>query len=55
MRRWLSERLWRNVLSGTDDAMRDLPTSSRPHARDFSPDDGDGDDEHPLAWQQEQK
>ena len=42
------ELLWRNVLSGTEDAMQDLPSPG--HHRD----DGDGDDEHPLAraWTQ---
>ena len=40
------ELLWRNVLSGTDDAMRDQPTPSLRHARGITLDDGDGDDEH---------
>ena len=38
------ELLWRNVLSGTEDAH-----PSPRHARGITPDDGDGDDEHPLA------
>ena len=42
------ELLWRNVLSGGR-GRRDLPTSSLRHARGITPDDGDGDDEHPLA------
>ena len=47
----LSERelFWRNVLAGAEDAMRDLPRPSFRHARGITPDDGDGDDEHPLA------
>ena len=40
--------LWRSVLAGTEDAMRDLPTPSLRHAWGITPDDGDG-DEHPLA------
>ena len=43
------ELLWRNVLSGTEDAMQDLPSPFLRHARGITPDDGDGDDEHPLA------
>ena len=43
------ELLWRDVLSGTEEAMQDLPTPSLRHARGITPDDGDGDDEHPLA------
>ena len=42
------ELLWHNVLSGTEDAMQDLPSPSLKHARGITPDDGDGDDEHPL-------
>ena len=34
---------------GVEDAMQDLPTPSLRHARGRSPDDGDGDEEHPLA------
>ena len=41
------ELLWRNVISWTEDAMRDLPTPSLRHARGITP-DGDGDDEHPA-------
>ena len=40
---------WRDVLSGTEDAMQDLPSPSLRHGRGITPDDGDGDDEHPLA------
>ena len=43
------ELLWRNVLSGTADAMQDQPTPSLWHARGITPDDDDGDQEHPLA------
>ena len=44
----LAERdiLWRDVASGIDDAMRDLPTPSQRHPRGITP---DGDDEHLLA------
>ena len=47
----LSERelLWQNVLTGSEDAMRDLPSPSLRHAWGITPDDGDGDDERPLA------
>ena len=38
-----------NVLSGTEDAMRDQPTPSLRHGRGITPDDGDGDDDRPLA------
>ena len=44
-----SELLWRNVLSGIEEAMQDQRTPSLRHARGITPDDGDGDDEHPLA------
>ena len=37
------------LLSGMEDAMQDLPTPSFRHARGITPDDVDGDDEHPLA------
>ena len=43
------ELSWRNVLSGTEDAMQDQPTPSLRHARGITPDDGDGDDERHLA------
>ena len=43
------EFLWRSVLSGTKAAMQDLPTPSLRHACGMTPDDGDGDDKHPLA------
>ena len=43
------ERSWRNVLSGTEEAMQDQPTPYLRHARGITPDGGDGDDEHPLA------
>ena len=43
------ELLWRSVLSGTEDAMENLPSPSLRHARGITPDDGDRDDEHPLA------
>ena len=43
------ELLWRNVLSGTEDAMRDLPTPSLWHACGITSDDGDGDNEDLLA------
>ena len=42
-----SELLWSNVLSGSEPAMRDLPPSAPRHARGITPDDGDGDPEHP--------
>ena len=47
----LAERefLWRNVLSGTEGAMQDLPTPSLRHARGITRDDCDRNDEHPLA------
>ena len=38
---------WQNVLSGSEPAMRDQPPSAPRHARGITPDDGDGDDEHP--------
>ena len=38
---------WHNFLSGIEDAMQDQPTPSLRHARGITPDDGDGDDEHP--------
>ena len=38
---------WQNVLSGSEPAMRDQPPSALRHARGITPDDGDGDDEHP--------
>ena len=41
------ELSWRNVLSGVEDAMQDQPTPYLRHARGITPDDGDGDDEHP--------
>ena len=43
------ELLWHNVLSGTEDAMQGPPSPPLRHARGITPDDGDGDDEHPLA------
>ena len=43
------ELLCHNVLSGIEAAMQDLPFPSLRHARGITPDDGDGDDEHPLA------
>ena len=42
-----SHFLWQNVLSGSELAMRDLPPSAPRHARGITPDDGDGDEEHP--------
>ena len=42
-----SHLLWQNVLSGSEPAMRDLPPSAPRHARGITPDDGDGDEEHP--------
>ena len=42
-----SHLLWQNVLSGSNPAMRDLPPSAPRHARGITPDDGDGDEEHP--------
>ena len=47
----LSERelLWRNLLTGSEDAMRDLLAPSLRHAHGITLYDGDGDDEHPLA------
>ena len=39
----------RNVLSGVEEAMQDQPTPSLRHARGITPDEGDEDDEHPLA------
>ena len=36
---------WPNVLSGTEDAMRDQSTPSKRHARSMTSDNGD--DEHP--------
>ena len=41
------ELSWSNVLSGVEDAKQDQPTPSLRHARGITPDDGDGDDEHP--------
>ena len=38
-----------SVLSGVEEAMQDQPTPSLRHARGITPDDVDGDDEHPLA------
>ena len=38
---------WQNVLSGSESAMRDQPSPAPRHARVITPDDGDGDDEHP--------
>ena len=35
-----------NVLSGSEPAMRDQPSSAPRHARGITPDDGDGDEEH---------
>ena len=35
------------VLSGSEPAMRDQPSPAPRHARGITPDDGDGDDEHP--------
>ena len=43
------ELLWHTVLSGTENAMQDLLSPSLRHARGITPDDGDGDDEHPPA------
>ena len=42
-----SHLLWQNVLSGSEPAMRDQPRPAPRHARGITPDDGDGDDEHP--------
>ena len=41
------ELLCRSVLTGTEDAVRDLPNPSLRHAWGITPDDGD--DEHPRA------
>ena len=38
---------WQNVLSGSEPAMRDQPSSAPRHAQGITPDDGDGDDERP--------
>ena len=38
---------WQNVLSGSEPAMQDQPHPAPRHARGITPDDGDGDDEHP--------
>ena len=38
---------WQNVLSGSEPAMQDQPPPAPRHARGITPDDGDGDDEHP--------
>ena len=38
---------WQNVLSGSEPGMRDQPSSAPRHARGITPDDGDGDEEHP--------
>ena len=38
---------WQNVLSGSEPAMRDQPPPAPRHARVITPDDGDGDEEHP--------
>ena len=43
------ELLWHNVLSGTEDVVRALPSPSLRHARGITPDDGDDDDEYPFA------
>ena len=43
------ELLWHNVLTGTENVMRALPSPSLRHARCITPDDGDDDDEYPFA------
>ena len=40
---------WQNVLSGSEPAMQDQPPLAPRHARGITPDDGDGDDEHPHS------
>ena len=40
---------WQNVLSGSEPAMQDQPLPAPRHARGITPDDGDGDDEHPHS------
>ena len=40
---------WQNVLSGSEPAMQDQPPPAPRHARGITPDDGDGDDEHPHS------
>ena len=42
-----SHLLWQTVLSGSEPAMQDLPPSAPRHARGITPDDGDGNEEHP--------
>ena len=42
-----SQLLWQDVPSGSEPAMRDQPRPAPRHARGTTPDDGDGDDEHP--------
>ena len=38
---------WKNVLSGSEPVMRDQSSLAPRHARGITPDDGDGDEEHP--------
>ena len=45
----VSHRLVMAEYDARTDAMRDQPTPSLRHAPGITPDDGDGDDEHPLA------
>ena len=40
---------WKNVLSGSEPAMQDQPPPAPRHARGITPDDGDGDEEHPHS------
>ena len=40
---------WQNVLSGSEPAMQDQPPPAPRHARGITPDDGDGDEEHPHS------
>ena len=40
---------WQNVLSGSEPAMQDQPLPAPRYARGITPDDGDGDEEHPHS------
>ena len=45
---------WQNVLSGSEPAMQDQPPPAPRHARGITPDDGDGDEEHPHSRKADQ-
>ena len=45
---------WQNVLSGSEPAMQDQPPPAPRHSRGITPDDGDGDDEHPALAKADQ-